>query len=272
MYVLDFLNKKDIQKLFDKEGFVVIEYLLRKVLYSQPETLPDQKNGYIQITKEFLEQWVAQGLGWKTIGSGSYPIDVYSEKDKIGADVKFVSVKVNKDGSFSSEQSGESSLGQKFTGSGNELDQDFSNKSYDKILEGWKFILENKLKAPIKDYGIKNIYYFIFIRGGNTINLSIAKVNIDMIKEISVRSTTASSVFVDGFINPKHGNVKIYKAKKRMELRCLPKNMEEDNLFVRWDFSRLVRKDGVNLRLKVKNYNDFKKYIKKDIDSFLSSL
>jgi hypothetical protein len=272
MYVLEFLNKKDIEKFFDNKSLKVVEYLLRKVLYSQPEVLPDQKKGYIQITKEFLEQWVAQGLGWKIVGSGSYPIDVYSKEKRIGADVKFMSVKVRENGEFSSEQSGETSLGQKFTGSGNELDQDFASKSYDKILNGWKFILKNKLKAPIRDYNIKNIYYFIFIRGGDTINLSIAKVNSGAIDRINVKNTTASSVFVDGFIDPKYGNVKIYKAKKRMELRCLPRSMNKDNLFVQWDFSKLVRREGVDLRLKVGDYGDFKKYVKRDLDSFFNSL
>ncbi len=272
MYVLEFLKKQDIEKFFDKESLIVIEYLLRKVLYSQPEMLPSQKESYIQITKEFLEQWIAQGLGWKVIGAGNYPIDVYSEKKKIGADVKFMSAKMNKDGSFSRSQSGETSLGQKFIEGGNELDQDFASKSYDKILNGWKFILENKLKAPVRDYSIKYIYYFIFIRGGDSINLSIAKVNSSAIEKISVKNTTSASVFVEGFVNPKYGNVKIYKAKKRMELRCLPDNMNKDNLFIQWDFSKLVRKKGIDLRLEVKDYNNFKKYIKKDIDSFLNSL
>lgn len=272
MYVLEFLNKDRILKIFDSNSLTVIEYLLRKALYSQPEILPGQKVGYIQITKEFLEQWIAQGLDWSIVGSGSYPIDVYSDVLKCGADVKFMSAKIMSDGSFTRDQSGETSLGQKFTGSGNELDQDFASKSYDKILDGWKGILFDKINTPIRDYGLKDIYYFIFIRGGDTINLAVARVDVNMIKNLTVGNATISSVFVNGFINAKHGNVKIYKAKKRMELRCLPKNMEDDSLFVKWDFSKLVRSSGVSLRELVEDRDKFGEYVKGDIESFLTQL
>jgi len=272
MYVIEFLKKEEILEIFDNNSSAVIEYLLRKALYSQPEILPGQKVGYIQITKEFLEQWIAQGLGWNIVGSGSYPIDVYSDALKCGADVKFMSAHIHTDGRFSSDQSGETSLGQKFTGSGNELDQDFANKSHDKILNGWKGILDAKINTPIKDFGLNQIYYFIFIRGGDTINLAVAKVDVNRIQNITVGKFTGSSVFVNGFIDEKYGNVKIYKAKKRMELRCLPKNMDVDNLFIKWDFSRLVRSAGVKLRDLVQDREKFGEYIKKDIESFLTSL
>ena len=75
MPVLELLNKKEIKKVFDKNSLLVIKYLLRKVLFSQPEMLPKQKRNNIQTTKEFLEQWVAQALGWIIIGSGNYPIE-----------------------------------------------------------------------------------------------------------------------------------------------------------------------------------------------------
>lgn len=272
MPVLEFLKKSEILRIFDGDSLIVIEYLLRKALYSQPEILPGQKAGYIQITKEFLEQWIAQGLDWKIVGSGSYPIDVYSETDKCGADVKFMSATILDDGCFTRDQSGETSLGQKFTGSGNELDQDFASKSHDKILDGWRHILYEKINTPIRDYGLSQIYYFIFIRGGDSINLAVAKVDVDKIHDIKVDRATGSSVFVNGFIDDEYGNVKIYKAKKRMELRCLPKNMDKDGLFIKWDFSKLVRSTGVNLRDLVKDADKFEAYIKKDIESFLSSL
>lgn len=116
MNVLNFLKKEEIEKIFDKDGRSVINYLLKKVLFSQPETLPGKKTANIQITKEFLEQWIAQGLGWETVGSGSYPIDVYSKESKSGADVKFMSVDVDEAGNFTNKESGETSLGQKFKG------------------------------------------------------------------------------------------------------------------------------------------------------------
>ena len=56
MNVLKQLKKEEIKNIFDDEGCQVIDYLLRKVLFSQPETLPGQERENIQITKEFLEQ------------------------------------------------------------------------------------------------------------------------------------------------------------------------------------------------------------------------
>ena len=40
------------------------------------------------MTKEFLEQWIVQGMNLESIGAGNFPIDVYSPND-YGIDVKF---------------------------------------------------------------------------------------------------------------------------------------------------------------------------------------
>ena len=135
MFVLEFLTKKEIEKIFDKESKLVVDYLLKKVLFSQPESLPTEKSGNIQMTKEFLENWVAQALDWKIIGAGNYPIDVYSPKDKVGADVKFLSVGVTDKGK-PQRVSNETSLSQNFKDTGDNLDQMFKDKkSSNKKLE-----------------------------------------------------------------------------------------------------------------------------------------
>jgi len=269
MNVLEFLNKDEIKKIFDSDSIFVIEYLLRKVLFSQPELLPEQNKHNIQITKEFLEQWVAQGLDWEIIGSGNYPIDVYSRVLKVGADVKFVSAKVDGDNNFTNGQSNETSLGQNFKDAGKKLDQAFVNKDFAKILQGWKNIINKKIDRPIKDYHLKIIYYFIFIRGGNSVNLAVAKVNKSKVKDLKVSKTTKTSAFISGFIDGKYGNAKVYKSKKRMELRCLPKNIEKDNLLIKWDFKDFLTNSGVDLRKLVKNKIKFNAHIKKEIDNFL---
>jgi len=272
MNVLKFLNKDEIKKIFDSESIFVIEYLLRKVLFSQPELLPKQNNHNIQITKEFLEQWVAQGLNWEIVGYGNYPIDVYSKLLKVGADVKFVSATVDDDNNFTNKQSNETSLGQNFKDTGRELDQAFANEDFTKILKGWKSILKKKIDRPIKDYRLRIIYYFIFIRGGNSINLAIAKVDKLKIKNLKVSKTTKTSAFINGFIDSKYGNAKIYKSKKRMELRCFPKNIEKDNLLIKWNFKNLLINSGINLRKLVKNRIKFNSHVKKEINNFLKFL
>ncbi|MBU1164568.1 hypothetical protein KKA15_03330 [Patescibacteria group bacterium] len=271
MNVLEFLSKQEIKEIFDNKSIKTIEYLLKKVLFSQPELLPGQKEDNIQIPKEFLEQWVAQGLGWERVGSGSYPIDVYSKEKKFGADVKFMSAAVDSEDNFKKGVTGESSLGQKFVDAGTDLDQDFASKEYDKILNGWKKILSEKMQKPIKDYDLKQVYYFIFLRGGNSIHLAVAKVFPSKIKNLAVKSATGKSVFVDGFIDASYGNVKIYKSKKRMELRCLPKKMKEDQLLISWDFKASLDDKGVNLRKIIVDELKFNKYVKKIIKKFFKT-
>ena len=57
-----------------------------------------------------------------------------------------------------------------------------------------------------------------------------------------------------------------------MELRCLPKNMDEDGLFIKWDFSKITRSKGVSLRGLMQDEKEFKKYVKDDFESFFTSL
>jgi len=244
--VLKFSSKKDIEKFIDKDAFSVIEYLLRKVAFSQPEVKDEQDLSGIQITKEFLEDWIAQACDLTKIGAGNYPIDVYEPK-KYGVDVKFLTAKIKSDGSFSNSYSNETSLGQNFKDGGANLDQLFKSKDYDNILKAWVEILNTKIAIPIKDFGLKKIYYFIFVRAGNKISLAIAEVDIKNISSITTNRSTDTSVFVQDFIDDKYGNVKIYKSKKRMELRVLPRQLEEDGKLVTWDFENFYP-DSISLR------------------------
>lgn len=269
MFVLEFLPKKEIEKIFDEDSKLVINYLLKKVLFSQPELLPGDKEGNIQMTKEFLENWVAQALDWKIIGAGNYPIDVYSIKQKVGADVKFLSAKTDSDEIFLNGTSNETSLSQKFKSAGKNLDQLFKQRKKKEILEGWIKILIEKNDIPIKDYSLDYIYYFIFIRGGSSINLAIAKVNKDLIPNIKISKLTETSAFISGYVDDRYGTVKIYKSKKRIELRCVPKNLEKDGLFIKWDFNEnLKHQKPIKLRKIVGNKNIFKKYISQKIKEF----
>lgn len=251
LMVLKFLSKKDIEKFIDKEAYSVIEYLLRKVAFSQPEVKESLNLSGIQITKEFLEDWIAQACDLTKIGAGNYPIDVY-EPNNFGVDVKFLTAKIKNDGSFTNSYSNETSLGQNFKDGGDGLDQLFKSKDYKNILKAWIKILNTKISIPIKDLKLKNIYYFIFIRAGNKISLSIAEVDTKNISKLKTNRSTNTSVFVQGFVDDEYGNVKIYKSKKRMELRLFPKKLEEDDKLVSWNFNNLYP-DSVLLREVVKS-------------------
>ncbi len=266
--VISFLPKKEIEKIIDPIASGVIFYLLKKIAFSQPEILKTEDIRGMQMTKEFLEACISQACNLNKIGSGSYPIDVYSEK-QYGADIKFVTSKIDKDGNFNSYTSGETSLGQNFSDDEEStLDELFKNKLSQKILKKWSKILESKYEKPIKEFKLKNIYYFIFVRGDNKIFLSIARVNKNNIKNLTTNKLTEKSLFIDNFIEEKYGNSKIYKSKKRMELRVNPKNLQKDNLFISWDFNDL--KPSVSNLRKISENKELEKHLKNELKRFFN--
>ncbi len=268
IYVMDFLSKKEMLELIDHKAYKVINYLLKKVAFSQPESLTiNKKNNDIQITKEFLEQWIVQGCDLEPIGSGNYPIDAFKIND-YGVDVKFVSAKVDKQGNLISSQTNETSLGQNFKGFGKTLDQAFENQEYEKILVGWQKILLEKLKQPLLDFNLKKIFYFIFIRAGNNIHLSIAKINQEAINTLTIKKSSSTSVFVNNYIDSALGNVKIYKSKKRMELRLYAKELQDNNFLITWGFNNLYPAT-IKLRDIVDN-DQIEYHIEKELNKFFN--
>ena len=158
MPILKFLPATEIEtKFFRPKTKDVIEYLLKKMLFSQPELGIDDKPQSVQITKEFLESWIAQGLNLRKIASGNYPIDVYSETGYYGIDVKFMSVS-NPLSKSKELMTNESSLLQNFKEGGIDLDMNFSQKQSDVILNKWKILLTQKMKRVTDIHSLKNIY------------------------------------------------------------------------------------------------------------------
>ena len=102
-------------------------------LFAQPEVYKDKKNLPIQIPKEHLEQWFVQALQVEAVGAGSYPIDIL-KVNKWGADVKMLSCKVDKNDNLTSGDSGDTSLAQKFKGTGISLDDMFKQEQYQEII------------------------------------------------------------------------------------------------------------------------------------------
>lgn len=266
-YVLRFLSKQEIESFFDEAAIKTINYLLRKVLFSQPELLGSQKETYIQMTKEFLEQWVAQAFNVDTVGAGNYPIDVHDKKNKLGFDIKFISAKVTDSNHFKKGISNETSLAQNFATEGNDLDQLFSKEKYEDILEKWKNLLNRKVSKAIDELKLEKVYYFIFVRGGNSINLAIAELFPEKINELKVDYANSKSVFIKHYLKSDYGQVKIYKSKKRMELRLYPKNLEDENLLLKWDFNEIYSQKKVVLRDIIADKKKFEKYVEKDFKS-----
>jgi len=55
------------------------------------------------------------------------------------------------------------------------------------------------------------------------------------------------SIFLNAVIDAKYGNAKIYKAKKRLELRLKPKNLLDDNLLIAIPHKYLQKKIFMSL-------------------------
>lgn len=260
--VLTPLTRQELTAFFDDTAIEVIQFFLKKSIISQPEKIEGQNDLPIQIPKEHIEQWVVQALGVRPIGAGSYPVDIIS--DTWAADVKMLSCKVDRDGDLTNSDSGETSLAQKFGdgnfGDGNTLDALFASRQYSFIWDRWKEILVNKYQRVITDHNIEDIYYFIVLRANNQFHLCGMKINLEELVNTSLNAvrSTNDSIWVDDFINNNYGHIKIYKAKKRLELRLKPKYWVDNNKVITFDtdFQQII----ANIREKIEN-NELENYI-----------
>lgn len=266
-FVINPLKQSELQNFLDEKSKKIIKYFIIKSLFSQPEPKVGQKTLPIQIPKEHIEQWFTQSLDVKPVGAGSYPIDIYNEREEWGADIKMLNIKINEAGEVLNSDSGEASLGQKFEGPGINLDAMFKSRKYDEIKNGWVELYNEKYKSLSKDYSIKKIYYFFILRPGTQIEgadfyFTGAVIDLNQLSKVKVDKdrTTGTSVFLENFINSEYGGVKIYKAKKRLELRLRPKTWVENDMALKITTSYIP--NHVDLRKE----NVGPDYLEKEID------
>jgi hypothetical protein len=82
--------------------------------------------------------------------------------------------------------------------------------------------------------------------------------NIDNIK-VNKERTTKKSVFLENFIDNEYGNTKIYKAKKRLELRLCPKKWIDSGSAVK------IVTSFISERVNLRDQNVDSEYLKKRI-------
>ena len=269
------LTVPELKNFFDTTSLKVINYFLNKSIISQPELMVNQSDLPINIPKEHIEQWVCQAIkGAEPKGAGSYPVDVIAKK-KWAADVKMLSCKVNNN-SLTNADSGETSLAQKFGDnnfgkSNNTLDELFKKKQYKTIWSDWKIILKNKYKQVKNDLGINDIYFFFILRAGVNFHLCGMKVDLNYLEQTSenIERSTQNSLWIKGYINDNYGHVKIYKAKKRLELRLKPKHWVDTKkvLTFKTNFKRL----DANIRSLIKD-GKLDKHIEENLIPILKNL
>lgn len=266
-HVINPLIGKDLLSFLDEKSKDIIKYFIIKSLFSQPEPKIGQKQLPIQIPKEHIEQWFTQSLDVKPVGAGSYPIDIYNEREKWGADIKMLNIKLAKNGDVKNINSGEASLGQKFEGPGINLDAMFKTKKYEDIKDQWVSLYIDKYKSLNRNYDVRKIYYFFILRPGMQTEgadfyFTGAVLDLSKIGNVRVnrKRSTKKSVFLDCFIDNEYGNTKIYKAKKRLELRLRPKIWIENGMALKITTS--FTPSHINLR----DINVGPEYLKKEID------
>lgn len=246
--VLKPMPLEELKSFFDEKAVEILQFQLNKNILSQPEAIVGQEQIGMQIPKEYLEQWCVQAIGAVPIGAGSYPVDIL--KDNWGADIKSLACSLNKTNQLDNGDTGETSLAQKFKNAGKNLDSLFLEKKYDEIKNQWVEIVRMKNQDVISNKNLENIYYFIFLRGFKEYYLCGLKVDISRLDniEVDLSRTTDSSVFLNNYIDKRYGYTKIYKAKKRLELRLKAKKWVEDDLCIILPISNLL--EPVNLREK----------------------
>jgi hypothetical protein len=265
------LEKEELHCFFSTHSLKVFQYFMNTSLFAQPEVYPNKENLPIQIPKEHLEQWFVQALQVEAVGAGSYAIDIL-KPNEWGADVKMLSCKVDKNNMLTNADSGETSLAQKFVGTGISLDDMFKKEQYQEIINGWTSIWKDKLVDVKADKNIQKVYYFFFLRGSSkesyicAFEVDIENIHTNTITQRDNNETIKESVFLNGVIDEKYGNSKIYKAKKRLELRLKPKNLYDDGFLIAIPTEVPTKEDIYQL---VQDKDKFDEYMKNKFNKFL---
>ena len=243
MMVLEPLKLEKLNQVFDEISISSLNFFIKKLLFSIPELKINQSKIPIQVTKEHIEQWFVQSLkNASSVGSGSYPVDLVSEKDKWCADAKMLKCKIDKNFNLKNSDSGETSISQKFNDEnfGNKtLDELFRDQRYNHIWGCWKNIIIDKYEPVYKVYKPNNIYYFFILNAETKFHICAFELKLGNINntKINIERSTNTSIWIDKFINDNYGHIKIYKSKKRVELRLKPKFLVENNLVKTIDLS-----------------------------------
>ena len=270
MPVLRPLPKTELNSFFSDHSLKVFQHFMNVALFAQPEVHKDKDGLAIQIPKEHLEQWFVQALKVESVGAGSYPIDILAPT-RWGADIKMLSCNLKND-KLTKRDSGETSLAQKFTGTGVDLDKMFKDKEFQAIIDGWLGLWHKKLEDVKIEKEIDKIYYFFFLRGTTTesylcgFEVDTNRINTTHVTQRDADDEIKSSIFLNGIINEDYGSSKIYKAKKRLELRLKPKKLLEDNFLIPIKTQIPSKENIYNL---VQDKTKYNTYIKSKCSNFL---
>ena len=269
--VLEEVDVDELNQIFDENSKEVINYLLQRTVLAYPEFLPGQNDTALYLEKKQCEQWLVQALGLKPVGEGSYPIDGISDKN--GYDVSSLAISQTAAGLMKT-QTGEKSLGQKFADNnfgdyGDNFDSLFQTGNYEKIILAWKKILKKKWKKAITDHNLDKLYLLnlLLYKAKKKLYVVLFKINLSKINDMQKGEPSKASIKIKNFIDDALGNLKIYKSKKRMELRLKPREIiEKRGNFLSFDITSKVK--SKNLREILSNENKKKEYLLEETEKF----
>lgn len=176
------------------------------------EFIQESSTRNLVLQPTFSEWMVKKSVNGVLISSGNSAMDVVVSGDK-SIDVGTLCL--------SGSQTNEKSIMQKFTEDvANNLDRLFENEDYENIVESFRDSYKIKINNFCEENeNIKKLYYLIFISTNQNIYLTGFKLNKENIDNIKFDCSIKKSVKIKNVIEPNYGNAKIYKSKKRIELR-----------------------------------------------------
>jgi hypothetical protein len=209
--------------------FNILKKYINKDIESNIEYYNDTNMTYT-ISNPTKAEWIIyksiKNSLW--IGKGNNKADVFLEllNTNIYIDVGVLTLNGN--------QTNEKSIMQNFT-EGNNLDELFIKKNGNEAINIFKnklinkYSINNEINTQLTNYSpinnkINKYYYVLFICHKQNIYLTCFNFNNKNIKNMQFESfigsvTEYKNILVKNFIDKIYGNVKLYKSKKRLELR-----------------------------------------------------
>lgn len=227
--------QEGIETFTIQDNFVVNPVNIETVPFSiNLERLYGYVDSYIQYTDEYrkdkdicivldkimAEWWIAKCIDGIEVGSGNESVDIVNGKR--GFDVFAITIQDR------CTLSGEKSIIQDFKNAGKQLDMLFEQKKYEEAIGLYVKTLHNKLQRAIRKYELEEIYYIGFISTKHEVYLACFVINVDKITKDVLKkgSHTTTSVYINNFLDNRIGETKLYKSKKRIELRFLSSNIQ----------------------------------------------
>lgn len=172
------------------------------------------RNPYIE--DEFSEFWLAKASNGEQIGKGSGGMDI---KTGLNEGIDAMCVIMNSTGS------NEKSLMQNFSTAGQNLDTLFTEGKDNDAIKLFTESYSAKIQKIKEERGLTDLYILAFVSTQKDIYAVCFRLHIDRIPSVCsagfVAGTTKENknIMTLNFIDPVHGNVRLYKSKKRLELR-----------------------------------------------------